>query len=658
MESAKDLSPVEEQDKHILEEGERKSSVYEIFKTPSKFQVKHKPSKGKRKYSQSSPENRKEDKRPRTPSGQVLSRSVSDIKNQLESESGKVKHGEHVRRMSLPLSVQSTEEKESVIRCYGQQSADSVDSIEETDQSGIEELIGATGGDNCVTYQQFIANLKMDQTEITEMPRSETNPSTIAQKIDDTLAAINKDCPKKNPTLGNPEVMDVRVIASLLQNLKVDLQKEVQKEIRTDPVVMNMQKKMHLFGFNEKVVIDAVSKMGEVVKEMQDKLEVLESNNAKRMLIFTGFQTAQKKKIARQQIQAFLQEEVQTDARCEDFYYIGTKQPRDIVLIFASESDKHSVLRNKTNIKSLVNAQGKKFYFNEYQTTKRNEMNKQLSHVREEVKQAGEEAEVYVKQGKIYVGDAELEMPVKVPNPLHLLQLPMTQLNSIMAMKVESGTQKMIKGNVFTGYTICANKPETIQDAYAQIKLNHADARHIVCAWRVPGVKTYISEGYCDDDEYGIGLQLLTKMKESDVRCRAVFVVRKCGEKLFSDRLQSYLECAAEAISKNSANLFTKKADCLYIGARDEPNKTYATVVKSPPAQHPHSDRGGRRNRGGGGGYRSRGRGYSSFYRGRGKKSYWNNNNKPETEEKRLYTPKTFEEDDPKQGYTSQESVD
>ena len=55
---------------------------------------------------------------------------------------------------------------------------------------------------------------------------------------------------------------------------------------------------------------------------------------------------------------------------------------------------------------------------------------------------------------------------------------------------------------------------------------------HIVCAYNLPGPPDELHhlQDPCDDDETGAGSALLNAMVESDICCKAFFIVRYCGD--------------------------------------------------------------------------------------------------------------------------------
>ena len=60
-----------------------------------------------------------------------------------------------------------------------------------------------------------------------------------------------------------------------------------------------------------------------------------------------------KKKNARIQLERFFKEEMLINPKIDDFYFLGEKDPCNIVLTFASMADKRAVFANIERIKNL-----------------------------------------------------------------------------------------------------------------------------------------------------------------------------------------------------------------------------------------------------------------------------------------------------------------
>ena len=302
--------------------------------------------------------------------------------------------------------------------------------------------------------------------------------------------------------------------------------------------------------------------------------------------------------------------------------------PRDVVVTVASISEKKEIMSQSEKLKLLTNSLGKKYYVRDYYTPQTQEMRRKGQDVAERMAEndSVNQEEVATVGSKVYVGDKEYKPKVQPPDPTKVLAMPMEKLNKIMSMPALCGdTVQVGEGNFFTGYimdTVCF---EEIRDAYMKIRLNHADARHIVCAWSVPGVDNVYCEDGCDDEDYGASRIILNMMREHQITHRVIYVVRVCGNKLNSERFPSYLKAAMSVVNKYPVNAKTGTSQRVKITEKENgvglPNKdsnqrhnvgSYANALKS---------RGGgsrgTRGRGRGGHGRGRGRG-SGNRRGRG----------------------------------------
>ena len=175
-------------------------------------------------------------------------------------------------------------------------------------------------------------------------------------------------------------------------------------------------------------------------------------------------------------------------------------------------------------------------------------------------------------------------------------------------------------GNVFTPYTIATTDIDRIRDAYMKIRLNHANARHIVCAWSVSGPRIYENNDYCDDEEHGAGKEILDLMLDNAITCRAIFVVRKCGVRLNNERLPTYIEAVQQMMLQCPENAVTKIKQTINSendGAHPVSNRssrvprTYANITKGT-AKSPPSEQGSKAIRGNRGRWRGGSRGGST----------------------------------------------
>ena len=111
----------------------------------------------------------------------------------------------------------------------------------------------------------------------------------------------------------------------------------------------------------------------------------------------------------------------------------------------------------------------------------------------------------------------------------------------------------------FQGFSVICNKIETIRDAYLKLCSQNSDARHIVCAYRLPEKNFPVLQNYEDDDKYNTGSALLRMLDTVQIFNRAIFVIRHYGgHHIGPARFQAYVEAAQSAITHDPYNGFTK----------------------------------------------------------------------------------------------------
>ena len=125
---------------------------------------------------------------------------------------------------------------------------------------------------------------------------------------------------------------------------------------------------------------------------------------------------------------------------------------------------------------------------------------------------------------------------------------------------------KVTQGNIikkgkceFICFSVIAGKIDIVRDAYCKLKLKYGNARHIVCAYRLPGSNWPLLQDYQDNEEYNAGSFLLKMLQDAEIFNRAMFVVRFYGgEHLGPSRFQAFTEATQSAITHSPFNYISK----------------------------------------------------------------------------------------------------
>ena len=160
-----------------------------------------------------------------------------------------------------------------------------------------------------------------------------------------------------------------------------------------------------------------------------------------------------------------------------------------------------------------------------------------------------------VGRGGLSIEGEQYEKKVKAPEAIKVLSYPDKELNEICAMKVNKGIAIQKENNIFLGHILVTSTHKEINNAYMNLRLLFPQAKHIICAYVIPGLPKCYHEDYCDDGEVGAGNVLLKRMKKSGITNMTIFVIRiQNGPKLGCDRFDLILQAAKNVLECHPFN--------------------------------------------------------------------------------------------------------
>ena len=125
------------------------------------------------------------------------------------------------------------------------------------------------------------------------------------------------------------------------------------------------------------------------------------------------------------------------------------------------------------------------------------------------------------------MGGETYRKKITPPDSTELLTLTVEELDELMTIKTIKGPSVWSKDSHFIAYSLDAKDLQTIRQAYLKIRLIHIKARHIICAYLLPGAdaQKHVNGDYCDDQETGAGAQILEIMEKNNVSLQSLL----CG---------------------------------------------------------------------------------------------------------------------------------
>ena len=331
------------------------------------------------------------------------------------------------------------------------------------------------------------------------------------------------------------------------QNIEISVQHELDRIHRADKVSSDVKQK-------SKVLTQVCQRMNSDMKDLEQRIENLELNNSKKMLIITGLNSQH---VDRKEMIPFLGcfflENLGLDLNIDDYFTLGSTVPQPIVIVLQSIQQKKEVLKVKKHLKHFEG--GRKVYVNDYLPPVVQDKRKREREVSSAaVALLGEDAVTYTRSGLTIQGKPYRKM-VLPPTPSEIINIDPSLLKKLFSKPTTKGDEIQCEGSIFTGYTEAVSNHQQIRDLYVKLKLLVPEAKHIVCAYWVPHQEEYYALDYHDDGEPTAGRILMDFLKVNNLQNRCIFVARRYGgSKIGTERFQCYLDAANTAVQKGSNN--------------------------------------------------------------------------------------------------------
>ena len=387
---------------------------------------------------------------------------------------------------------------------------------------------------------------------------------------------------KEHGISNSSNVVDIKTVLHMFKSLSVKLdesadaridlmtkkmQETVEKDVNKnleiyENRIKTLEAELRNTNRRAKLTEDILVRNNDILSDMMKRLDSIELANARRAAILTGMELdpANKKQDKIKILTDFFYKDMEVYTRIEDVYNLGTA----MVISFQTLEDKEVVFAKKSMLKDIGSNLGKKIFLNHYLPATENEKRKRERKIAKDLKLSDEKNKPEVSYGKggMKVGASVYSKKIQTPEPTDLLKLTTSELDEVMETRVLKGPQIHDKDSIFISYGVDATGFEYIRKAYLKLKLVHAAARHIICAYHLPGPDSqmHLNSDFCDDQENGSGARLLQEMTANNIFNKAIFVVRYCGkDKLADSRHSSYIEAARQLLDQKPYNEVLQK---------------------------------------------------------------------------------------------------
>ena len=182
-----------------------------------------------------------------------------------------------------------------------------------------------------------------------------------------------------------PKVVDMNLVVKMFTQINTKMTKMDQKlknltkentakeieiltdaQLKMDQEVQKMQTQLHESKVRNTILTGTISRMNQVMSEMQSRVERIEANIARRIITISGFYASSKKDIRIKQLHDFFHEHMMIDVSIEDATLSGEAAPPQIIVTLSAADDKTKIYEAVHRVKDYVNKDGKKLYFMDF----------------------------------------------------------------------------------------------------------------------------------------------------------------------------------------------------------------------------------------------------------------------------------------------------
>ena len=531
------------------EEGQKQATTHEVrSRTPSGTEIKNRVRDIRRFFGQKN-----------TVNGRHIG-NLNQVKNSYRQVTNRLQphRAAKVKGRHAPLNMNQNKKRKTV---------DTPD-VDLNDQSDSSEWENASDSDDQTSYMTPEASVNSTHHQ---HPKEDTINATKSSPQNSLITTMEKN------TRENPQSISISSVMEMFKELKRDMNKTRKEESETlrqdllvfkktcvetaseeinkvftqqSETVKTLQSDINYWKLKSDTLTEVCDRMYTEIEDLTSRVENLELNNSKRMLIISGLHLIQDGKKADNlyMIQQFLYNSMNIEPRIEDYFVLGQYSAKpQIVIILQTSEDRRMILQNKKLLKDYK--QPPKVYINEYFPSATHDKRKREAEITEELQNEGKGDQVSYGRGGLCIRGSPYRRKIQPPTPAEMIDLEPEQLEEIFNLESTRGDIITLDKSEFTGYAAKVKCHDDIKLHYIRLKMIQPNARHVVCAYSIKDKDPCYARDYHDDGEPSAGRTILQILKENLVENTVVFVARKYGGlRMGANRFKCYSDAAKSAL--------------------------------------------------------------------------------------------------------------
>ena len=223
--------------------------------------------------------------------------------------------------------------------------------------------------------------------------------------------------------------------------------------------------------------------------------------------------------------------EIKEEISITEIRRVGSGRSRPILVKLENVQDKSIIFKNASKLKGKRNARKKLYFVQDDMADFQAESRQQYKDLRKENEEKDNEDRDTIKysRGDIMINGQKKCAIVSAPTAATVLRLTQKELEYTKAFKLVRSATHSEKNSDYYSFVAKVSNIEQVNTAYNKVRIKHADATHISCAYRLQQPEGAVDQEMIDDGDFGISRAMMKAMKQKDVTELAVFIVRYYG---------------------------------------------------------------------------------------------------------------------------------
>ena len=365
--------------------------------------------------------------------------------------------------------------------------------------------------------------------------------SALKQEYQEEMKVIKEKYLSENQDSTPPKVMDIRTVVKMFKDLKdeikvlkeskaVSMTSQANIHVRSeeeDQELAQLRQEVRIYKERTDILAGIVERIGVVQHQFDHKLELLENRCSRLSVVISGLQTGKKIIDCIVQIEDFIHNELMIEVVIVYAFKLGIGSEKPVVITLESLYQKTQLFRAMNAYRKSPGQQAPPIYVSDYISAATKEKRRQEFDIyKSNEHDQSSKVNMKIYRNSLTIDGEVYKKKVIEPDSTKVLTYSEEHLNAICEMKLNQGETIHHKGSNFTAFSLPVLDHGAINDAYMKLRLDYPEAKHIVCAYIIPGPTKCYAQNYCDDKEHGAGNAILKLLQDNDILSTAVFVVR------------------------------------------------------------------------------------------------------------------------------------